>query len=108
MGICLPRTPELVAAMLGVLSAGGAYVPLDPAYPRERLGYMLEDAAVTLVITESSLADRLPEDAAARSCWTASATRSRRNPADAPRAASPPRTCRTSSSPPGPRAGPRG
>ncbi|HET7462073.1 MAG TPA: amino acid adenylation domain-containing protein, partial [Longimicrobium sp.] len=65
VGICLPRTPELVAAMLGVLGAGGAYVPLDPAYPRERLGYMLEDAGITLVITESALADRLPEDAPA-------------------------------------------
>ncbi|HEU0051567.1 MAG TPA: amino acid adenylation domain-containing protein, partial [Longimicrobium sp.] len=65
VGICLPRTPDLVAAMLGVLKAGGAYVPLDPAYPRERLGYMLEDAGVTLVITDSTLADRLPEGAAA-------------------------------------------
>jgi amino acid adenylation domain-containing protein len=64
VGICLPRTPDLVAAMLGVLKAGGAYVPLDPAYPRERLGFMLEDAGVTLVITGSGLADRLPEDAA--------------------------------------------
>ncbi|HEX2187835.1 MAG TPA: condensation domain-containing protein, partial [Longimicrobiaceae bacterium] len=64
VGICLPRTPELVAAMLGVLKAGGAYVPLDPAYPRERLGYMLEDAAVTLVITDSTLADRLPQGVA--------------------------------------------
>ncbi|HET7463746.1 MAG TPA: amino acid adenylation domain-containing protein, partial [Longimicrobium sp.] len=65
VGICLPRTPELVAAMLGVLGAGGAYVPLDPAYPRERLGYMLEDARVTLVLTDSALADRLPHGAAA-------------------------------------------
>ncbi|HEU0055201.1 MAG TPA: amino acid adenylation domain-containing protein, partial [Longimicrobium sp.] len=64
VGICLPRTPDLVAAMLGVLGAGGAYVPLDPAYPRERLGYMAEDAAITLVITDSALADRLPEGAA--------------------------------------------
>ncbi|HET7460997.1 MAG TPA: amino acid adenylation domain-containing protein, partial [Longimicrobium sp.] len=64
VGICLPRTPELVAAMLGVLGAGGAYVPLDPAYPRERLGYMLEDAEITLVITDSGLAGRLPPDAA--------------------------------------------
>ncbi len=64
VGICLPRTPELVAAMLGVLKAGGAYVPLDPAYPRERLGYMLQDAAIKLVITDSALADRLPESAA--------------------------------------------
>ena len=65
VGICLPRTPELVAAMLGVLAAGGAYVPLDPAYPRERLGYMLEDAGIALVLTESALADRLPPGAAA-------------------------------------------
>ncbi|HEU4562948.1 MAG TPA: non-ribosomal peptide synthase/polyketide synthase, partial [Longimicrobium sp.] len=64
VGICLPRTLDLVAAMLGVLGAGGAYVPLDPAYPRERLGYMTEDAAITLVITDSALADRLPEGAA--------------------------------------------
>ena len=64
VGICLPRTPDLVPAMLGVLGAGAAYVPLDPAYPRERLGYMLEDAAVTLVITESPLSDRLPQGAA--------------------------------------------
>ncbi|HEY7768578.1 amino acid adenylation domain-containing protein, partial [Longimicrobium sp.] len=51
-------------AMLGVLGAGGAYVPLDPAYPRERLGYMAEDAGITLIITDSAHADRLPEGAA--------------------------------------------
>ncbi|HYR10273.1 MAG TPA: amino acid adenylation domain-containing protein, partial [Longimicrobium sp.] len=65
VGICLPRTPDLVVAMLGVLGAGGAYVPLDPAYPRERLGYMLRDAGIALVITGSALAERLPETAAA-------------------------------------------
>ncbi|HLL47242.1 MAG TPA: amino acid adenylation domain-containing protein, partial [Longimicrobiaceae bacterium] len=64
VGVCLPRTPELLAALLGVLRAGGAYVPLDPAYPRERLGWMLEDAAVGLVLTESGLAGRLPAGAA--------------------------------------------
>src|SRR4051812_42956016 len=64
VGICLPRTLDLVPSMLGVLGAGAAYVPLDPAYPRERLGYMLEDAGVTLVITDSALADRLPEGVA--------------------------------------------
>ncbi|HEX7238685.1 MAG TPA: amino acid adenylation domain-containing protein, partial [Longimicrobiaceae bacterium] len=60
VGVCLERTPELVVALLAVLRVGGAYVPLDPAYPRERLGWMLEDAAVSLVLTVPALADRLP------------------------------------------------
>jgi amino acid adenylation domain-containing protein len=64
VGVCLSRTPELVVALLGVLRAGGAYVPLDPAYPRERLGWMLEDAHVDVVLTESHLAERLPDGAA--------------------------------------------
>jgi amino acid adenylation domain-containing protein len=60
VGVCLERTPELLAALLAVLRAGGAYVPLDPAYPRERLGYMQEDARVSLVLTSSGLAGVLP------------------------------------------------
>ncbi|HEX5727724.1 MAG TPA: amino acid adenylation domain-containing protein, partial [Longimicrobiaceae bacterium] len=84
VGICLPRTPELVAAMLGVLGAGGAYVPLDPAYPRERLGYMLEDAGVTLVITDSALADRLPENAAGLLLLDVERDAIAAEPADAP------------------------
>jgi len=66
VGICLRRTPELVVAMLAVLRAGGAYVPLDPAYPRERLGYMLEDAEVGLVLTETALEGSLPDGRARR------------------------------------------
>ncbi|HEX8272563.1 MAG TPA: amino acid adenylation domain-containing protein [Longimicrobiaceae bacterium] len=64
VGVCLSRTPELIVALLGVLRAGGAYVPLDPGYPRERLAWMLEDAAVDVVLTESHLAERLPDSAA--------------------------------------------
>ncbi len=64
VGVCMRRTPELLVALLAVLRAGGAYVPLDPAYPRERLGYMVEDARVSLVLTEPGLADRLPESGA--------------------------------------------
>ncbi|HYR07006.1 MAG TPA: amino acid adenylation domain-containing protein, partial [Longimicrobium sp.] len=60
VGVCLERTPELVVALLAVLKAGGAYVPLDPAYPRERLGWMVEDAGVRVVLTSSALAARLP------------------------------------------------
>ncbi|MET0396317.1 MAG: non-ribosomal peptide synthase/polyketide synthase, partial [Longimicrobiaceae bacterium] len=65
VGVCLERTPELVVALLGVLKAGGAYVPLDPAYPRERLGWMLEDAGVSLVLTSGALAGALPDGARA-------------------------------------------
>ncbi|HEX2080196.1 MAG TPA: amino acid adenylation domain-containing protein, partial [Longimicrobium sp.] len=61
VGVCLERTPELVVALLAVLKAGGAYVPLDPAYPGERLGHMVEDAQISLVLTSSALAGVLPE-----------------------------------------------
>ncbi|HEU0079823.1 MAG TPA: non-ribosomal peptide synthetase, partial [Longimicrobiaceae bacterium] len=61
VGVCMGRTPELLVALLGVLKAGGAYVPLDPAYPPERLGYMVEDAGIGLVLTEWRLMGSLPE-----------------------------------------------
>jgi amino acid adenylation domain-containing protein len=64
VGVCLERTPELVAALLGVLRAGAAYVPLDPAYPRERIAFILRDAATPLVVTQGSLADGLAGDGA--------------------------------------------
>jgi len=42
----MPRSLDLVVAMLGVLKAGGAYVPMDPAYPADRLAMMIEDTEV--------------------------------------------------------------
>ncbi|SHM78912.1 amino acid adenylation domain-containing protein, partial [Duganella sacchari] len=60
VGVCLERSPAVVIALLAVLKAGAAYVPLDPGYPRDRLSAMLEDAAPTLVLTQTSLIDRLP------------------------------------------------
>jgi amino acid adenylation domain-containing protein len=62
VGVCLPRSPELVVAMLAVVKAGGAYVPLDPDYPRERLAFLLEDAAAPVVITRADLAEALAAD----------------------------------------------
>jgi len=53
VGICLERSPDLLAAMLAVLKAGGAYVPLDPSYPTERLRFMLQDARPTLVLSHT-------------------------------------------------------
>jgi amino acid adenylation domain-containing protein len=60
VGVLLGRAPDLVAALLGVLKAGGAYVPLDPDYPRERLRFMLEDSAVSALVTQTSLLGHLP------------------------------------------------
>jgi amino acid adenylation domain-containing protein len=65
VGLCLERGPELMVGVLGILKAGGAYVPLDPAYPAERLAYMLEDSAARVLLTQASLAERLPAGGAA-------------------------------------------
>ncbi len=53
IGICLDRSANLIVAMLAVLKAGAAYVPLDPNYPEERLSYILKDAQVSAVITQT-------------------------------------------------------
>ena len=52
VGICLERSLEMVVALLGVLKSGGAYVPLDPAYPQERLAFMLENAQLSILLTQ--------------------------------------------------------
>ncbi len=57
VGICLSRSIEMVVGLLGVLKAGGAYVPLDPKLPQERLAFLLEDAQVTVVLTQAHLRD---------------------------------------------------
>ncbi len=66
VALLMERSPELVAAMLGVLAAGGAYLPLDPAYPPERLAFMLEDAAAPVVLVDEPLRGRLPRGLAER------------------------------------------
>ncbi|WP_327031022.1 amino acid adenylation domain-containing protein [Micromonospora sp. NBC_01740] len=54
VGVCLPRSAELVVALLAVLRTGAAYVPMDPAYPQERLRFTAADADLTLVIGDQS------------------------------------------------------
>ena len=51
VGLCVERSPELIAGLLGILKAGGAYIPLDPSYPAERLAFMIADAALQIVLT---------------------------------------------------------
>ncbi|HEY4594211.1 MAG TPA: AMP-binding protein, partial [Thermoanaerobaculia bacterium] len=55
VAVLLDRSPDLVAAILGILQAGGAYVPLDPAYPRERLDAMLADSGARALMTRRGL-----------------------------------------------------
>ncbi|MEU2665523.1 amino acid adenylation domain-containing protein [Micromonospora sp. NPDC007220] len=59
VAILLPRSPEAVAAILGVLKAGGAYVPLDPQYPRNRVDQILNDVDPVLVVTDAETAASL-------------------------------------------------
>jgi amino acid adenylation domain-containing protein len=59
VGVCLRRSPELVACLLGILKAGGVYVPLDLAYPPQRLKFMALDADVRLIVTMRQFAREL-------------------------------------------------
>jgi amino acid adenylation domain-containing protein len=61
VGICVQRSLEMIVGILGILKAGGAYLPLDPDYPMERLEFMVEDAAVPVLLTQKHLAAMLPE-----------------------------------------------
>jgi len=60
VAVCVERSIEMVAALLGVLKAGGAYVPLDPSHPADRLAYIVEDSGAAAVVAHQHLADRLP------------------------------------------------
>ncbi|HEU4454854.1 MAG TPA: amino acid adenylation domain-containing protein, partial [Longimicrobium sp.] len=60
VAVCVERSPEMLAAVLGVLKAGAAYVPLDPAHPAERMRMMLEDSGASLVVTRAAEAAGLP------------------------------------------------
>jgi amino acid adenylation domain-containing protein len=59
VAVCLPRSPELLVAILGILEAGGAFLPLDPGYPRQRLEFMLADSRARLLVTTGELLERL-------------------------------------------------
>jgi len=64
VGLYTTRSVEMVVGMLGIWQAGGAYVPLDPDYPAERLQYMVEDAAPSIVLTLDALKATLPRTVA--------------------------------------------
>jgi amino acid adenylation domain-containing protein/non-ribosomal peptide synthase protein (TIGR01720 family) len=70
VGVFLPRSADLIAALLAVLKAGGAYVPLDVSYPRDRVELMLSDAGAPVVLSTRGLAGQLPGHGAGRSLVT--------------------------------------
>ena len=60
VGLCLDRSLEQVIGLLAILKAGGAYLPLDPSYPRERIALILEDAQVSVLLTQQRYLATLP------------------------------------------------
>lgn len=56
IGLCLERSLEMVIGILSVLKSGGAYVPIDPDYPAERIRFILEDTATSLLLTQEAIA----------------------------------------------------
>ncbi|MEH2321834.1 non-ribosomal peptide synthetase [Nostoc sp.] len=68
VGLCVERSLEMVVGVLGILKAGGAYVPLDYAYPQERLAFMLQDAQVSVLLTQEKLKSGLPNHQAEIIC----------------------------------------
>lgn len=61
VAICVERSIEMVVGLLAILKAGAAYLPLDPSFPKERLKWMLEDARASIVLTQGSLLEVLPQ-----------------------------------------------
>ncbi|WP_225840634.1 amino acid adenylation domain-containing protein, partial [Streptomyces sp. NK08204] len=64
VAVCLDRSPDLIAVLLGIMKAGAAFVPVDPEYPSDRIGYMVRDVDAPLVITSSGLEHCVPQGCA--------------------------------------------
>lgn len=63
VAICMHRSLEMMAGILGTLKASAAYLPLDPSYPEQRLAFMIEDAKPIVILTEESLSEIMVGDA---------------------------------------------
>ena len=68
VGICVDRSVDMLAGLLGILKSGAAYLPLDPIYPRKRITSILEDAQPAALITTTALQDLLTESTAPMIC----------------------------------------
>jgi amino acid adenylation domain-containing protein len=69
VGLFFPKSVESIVSMLGVLKAGGVYVPLDPQAPPDRIGYIIANCGIQILITTAErLAVLAPETVSALEC----------------------------------------
>ena len=85
VGLCVERSLAMVIGILGILKSGSAYVPLDPTYPKERLGFIIADTRIPILLTQARLVEALPEYEGSLICldrdWPAIAHADDANPA---------------------------
>jgi amino acid adenylation domain-containing protein len=82
VGVCLPRSIDMLIALLAIQKAGAAYLPLDPNFPANRLEYMLQDSSTRILITHSSLEPILAASGVSMICLDVESTEiSAQNPA---------------------------
>lgn len=84
VGLCMDRSPETIAAMLGILKAGGCYVPLNFEHPVGRLGHQLEEVKAIALVTQEALLDRLPPFTGTVICVDRDAAELEREPSSNP------------------------
>ena len=84
VGICVDRSLEMIAGLLGILKAGGAYVPIDPAYPQERITEMIADTQLSILLTQNRFQEKLTGYTSKTICldtdWAEIASQSTANP----------------------------
>jgi len=84
VGIYVERSLDLIVGLLGILKAGGAYLPLDPGLPKGSIAFRLQDAQVSVLLTQQQLVKKLPEYRTQLVCldsqWEVIAHQSKDNP----------------------------
>ncbi|MEM7345612.1 MAG: amino acid adenylation domain-containing protein, partial [Chloroflexota bacterium] len=55
IAVCMNRSPQMIAVLLGIFKTGAAYLPIDPAYPPDRITFMVSDSDARMLVTEETL-----------------------------------------------------